>query len=91
MNLAEHGLTHYPQHVPSDKAVRVAWVDERGKIRCAPGRCIDVSARRIHIEVPERIPLQTRVTLSAGRKSIPGPNLVKYLTKCETKFILVLE
>ena len=91
MNLAEQSLTGYPRHVPSDQAVRVAWVDQTGKVRCVPGRCIDVSARRIHIEVPERIPLQTRVTLKAGRKSIPGPNLVKYLTQYETKFILVLE
>jgi hypothetical protein len=91
MNLAEHGLTRYPRHVPSDQPVRVAWVDDRGKVRCVPGKCIDVSARRIHIEVPELIPLQTRVALRAGRKSIPGPNLVKYLTRCEAKFILVLE
>ena len=91
MNLAEHGSTSYPRHVPSDEAVRVAWVDQNGKVRCVPGRCIDVSARRIHIEVPERIPLQTRVSLKAGRKSIPGPTRVKYLTQYETKFILVLE
>jgi hypothetical protein len=29
--------------------------------------------------------------LSANGKSIPGPSAVKYLTKCDTKFILVLE
>jgi hypothetical protein len=75
----------------ADGSVRVAWVDERGKVRCMPGRCIDVSARRIHLEVPQQVPLQTRVTLSVGRKSIPGPNAVKYLTRCDTKFILVLE
>jgi hypothetical protein len=75
----------------ADGLVRVAWIDQRGQLRCMPGRCIDISARRIHLEVPEQVPLQTRVTLSAGRKSIPGPNAVKYLTKCDTKFILVLE
>lgn len=75
----------------ADGPVRVAWVDERGQLHCMPGRCIDVSARRIHIEVPEQVPLQTHVTLSAFRKTIPGPNAVKYLTKCDTKFILVLE
>jgi hypothetical protein len=56
-----------------------------------PGWCIDVSERRIHLEVPQRIPLQTRVKLSAGRQSIPGPSAVKYLTQCDTKFIVVLE
>jgi len=91
MNPVEQGLVRWHRHVPSDKAVRVAWVDERGQLRCVPGRCIDVSERRIHMEVPEQIPLRTRVALSTGRKSIPGPNLVKYLTRCDTKFILVLE
>jgi hypothetical protein len=75
----------------ADGLVRVAWVDERGQLRCMAGRCIDVSARRIHIEVPEPVPLQSHVALSAGRKSIPGPNVVKYLTKCDPKFIVVLE
>lgn len=78
-------------HPTADGLVRVAWVDERGQVRCMPGRCIDVSARRIHIEVPQHVPLRTRLTLSAGRKRIPGPNAVKYLTKYDTKFILVLE
>ncbi|HWZ30684.1 MAG TPA: hypothetical protein VNX18_05095 [Bryobacteraceae bacterium] len=79
-----------PQAI-ADGPVRVAWVDERGQVRCMPGWCIDVSARRIHLEVPQQVPLHTQVTLSAGRKSIPGPNRVKYLTKCDSKFILVLE
>lgn len=75
----------------ADESVRVAWVDELGQLRCMAGRCIDVSTRRIHLEVPQQVPLQTRVTLSAGRRSIHGPSAVKYLTKCDTKFILVLE
>jgi hypothetical protein len=76
---------------PSAESVRIAWVDESGQVRCMPGRCIDVSARRIHLEVPQRVPLKTHVMLSANGKSIPGPSAVKYLTKCDTKFILVLE
>ncbi|MFZ3340926.1 MAG: hypothetical protein WA213_08595, partial [Terriglobales bacterium] len=63
------------------ESVRVAWVDEQGQVRCMTGRCIDISARRIHLEVPEQVPLQTHVALRAGRKSIAGPNSVKYLTK----------
>jgi hypothetical protein len=55
------------------------------------GRCIDVSNRRIHIEVPEPVPLKSHVALSAGGKRLPGPNVVKYLTRCDPKFIVVLE
>jgi hypothetical protein len=78
-------------HAAVSPSVRIAWVDEGGQVRCMTGRCIDVSARRIHLEVPELVPLKTHVTLSAGRKSIPGPSAVKYLTRCDKKFILVLE
>jgi hypothetical protein len=78
-------------HVPSNKAVRVVWVDECGVLKCAPGKCIDISARRIHIEVPAPIPLRTRVVLSAAGKRIAGPSTVKYLTQCKASFILVLE
>lgn len=74
-----------------DKPVRVAWADKRAHLKCVPGRCIDVSDRRIHIEVPEQIPLSTRVTLRAGRIPVPRPAVVKYVTQCDTKFILVLE
>jgi hypothetical protein len=72
-------------------AVLVSWINERGELRCMPGRCIDVSSRRIHVEVPEQVPLRTEVKLSAVGKSIPGPNKVKYLTRCNARFILLLE
>lgn len=75
----------------ADVLVRVAWVDERGRPRCMAGRCIDASARRIHLEAPQQIPLRTRVSLSSGRKPIPGPNVVKYVTRYDARFILVLE
>jgi hypothetical protein len=80
------------QCLPSDKPVRLAWVDQRGKIKCVPGRCIDVSSRRIHIEVPVQIPLHTPVMLRAEGISIAGSASVKYVTACcDSKFILVLE
>ena len=79
------------RRVPSDKPVRLAWLDERGQIRCVTGRCIDVSSRRIHVEVSEEIPLHTRVMLRVHANSIAGSTSVKYLTRCDTKFILVLD
>ena len=38
----------FDRHVPSEKPLRPAWLDEGGQIRCVTGRCIDVSSRRIH-------------------------------------------
>jgi hypothetical protein len=77
--------------VPPDKAVRPAWLDERGQIRCLTGRCIDVSRRRVHVEVPERIALHTRVMLRANEFSVADSTSVKYVTGCDTTFILVLD
>ena len=81
----------FDRRVPSDKPVRLAWLDERGHVRCLAGRCIDVSSRRVHVEVREQIPLHTPVMLRADGISIAGSTSVKYVTRCDTKFILVLD
>ena len=54
-------------------------------------RCIDVSSKRIHVEVPEQIPLHTHVMLRANAISIAGSTSVKYVTRCDRTFILVLD
>ena len=64
---------------------------ERGKVRRLSGRCIDLSSRRVHVEVRERIPLHTRVMLRADGMNVAGGTSVKYVTCCERTFILVLE
>ena len=79
------------QYVPSDKPVRLAWLDEDGRIRSVTGRCIDVSSTRVHVEVREHIPLHTHVMLRADGISIAGSTSVKYVTRCDSKFILVLD
>jgi hypothetical protein len=79
------------RRLPSDQPVRLAWLDERGQIRCLTGRCIDVSSRRIHVEVSEKIPLHTRVMLRADATSIAGSTSVKFITRCDSTFILVLD
>jgi hypothetical protein len=91
MNHTTQSFEYLDQYVPSDKPVRLAWLDQRGQIRCVAGRCIDVSSRRIHVEVPEHIPLNTRVMLRAGGRHIAGAACVKYVTHYNTGFILVLE
>ena len=80
----------FDRRVPSEKPVRLAWLDECGQIRCVTGRCIDVSNKRVHVEVREQIPLDTRVMLRADGIRIAGSTSVKYVTRCETSFILVL-
>ncbi len=79
------------QQVPSDKPLRLAWLDQRGQIRFVVGRCIDITRSRIHVEVNEQIPLRTRVMLRADGSNIAGSAFVKYVTPYEAKFIVVLE
>src|SRR6202790_4606456 len=91
MNYTTQRFEYFDQYFPSDKPSRVAWLYKRWQIRCVAGRCIDVSSRRIHVEVTEHIPLNTRVMLRAGGRHIAGSAFVKYLTHYNTGFILVLE
>ena len=79
------------RQVPPDKPIRLAWLDESGHVKCSIGRCIDVSSRRIHVEVAEQIPLHTRVMLRTHGLSTAGATWVKYITRCKNTFILVLD
>lgn len=79
------------QQVPSDKPLRLVWLDSGGQIRFAVGRCIDITRSRIHVEVNEQIPLRARVMLRADGSNIAGSAFVKYVTPYEAKFIVVLE
>jgi hypothetical protein len=84
-------LANIGRGVPPDKAIRLAWLDEGGQIRCLVGRCIDATSKRIHVEVRQEIPLHTRVMLRADGISVAGSTSVKYVTRCDTHFILVLD
>jgi hypothetical protein len=75
----------------TDRPVRMAWLNERGHVKCVTGRFIDVTSRRIHVEVPEEIPLHTRVMLRVAGISTAGSASVKYVTNCGKTFILVLD
>lgn len=92
MNRSTHSFETRYVPVPAEKLIRLAWVDECGHPRCASGRCIDISNRRIHVEVGAKIPLQTPVILRTDGISMAGSALVRYVTPCaDTKFILVLD
>ena len=85
------GLEGGYQQVPSDKPLRLVWLDSGGQIRFAMGRCIDITRSRIHVEVNEQIPLRARVMLRADGSNSAGSAVVKYVTPYEAKFIVVLE
>jgi hypothetical protein len=88
---SSQGFPHGYQQLPSDKPLRLAWLDSGGQIRFVVGRCIDITHSRIHVEVKEQVPLHTRVMLRADGSNIAGSAFVKYVTPYEAKYILVLE
>ncbi|MDP8990367.1 MAG: hypothetical protein M3N41_09860 [Acidobacteriota bacterium] len=88
---SSQGFAQGHQQLPSDKPLRLAWLDQDRRIRFVVGRCIDITRSRIHVEVKEQIPLRTRVMLRADGSNIAGSAFVKYVTPYEAKFILVLE
>jgi hypothetical protein len=81
----------FDRRVPSERPVRLAWLEVRGQIRSVTGQCIDASSRRVHVEVREQIPLHTHVMLRADGISIAGSTSVKYVTRYDSKFFLVLD
>ena|SRR5665213_633120 len=98
MSRSTHGFANGPQgreggyqQVPSDKPLRLVWLDSCGQIRLVVGRCIDITHSRIHVEVNQQIPLRARVMLRADGSNIAGSAFVKYVTPYEAKFIVVLE
>jgi len=91
MNRATDSFENGRQRLPPDKPIRLAWIDQRGQIKCVPGKCIDISSRRIHIEVPVLIPLYTPVMLRADGMSLAGSASVKHVTRCDARFIVVLD
>jgi hypothetical protein len=79
------------RHLASDRLVRLAWLDADGQLKCVPGKCIDISSRRIRMEVPVKIPLHTPVMLRADGIHFAGAASVTCVTSCGDKFILLLD
>ena len=71
--------------------MRLSWLAVRGQTRCVTGRGIVIASKRVHVEVRERIPLGIKVTLRADGFSVAGSASVKYVTRCEASFNLVLD
>lgn len=79
---------HRRVNLPS--SVRVSWQDG-GAEKYARGRCLDVSASGLRIEVPERIPVRTYVTVSADQPHFNANASVRHCTRAGSKYVLGLE
>ncbi len=78
------------QRIPYLGPVRISWEDEHGLSKYAQARCLDVSEGGLRIEVPEPIPVHSRVSLAADRINLAGSATVKNIARHGSKYILGL-
>jgi hypothetical protein len=75
----------------AEAPVRIAWRDREHQLHCVVGRCIDVTEKRIHIQVRERVPLNEQVSLLGEGMKQARQARVRYVTSYNNEFILVLD
>ena len=75
---------------PYDGPIRISWEEERGLVRYAHAKCLDVSQEGLRIEVAEPIPLRSRLLLRADRINLSGSATVRRVTWRGCKYILGL-
>jgi len=78
------------ERIPFLGGVHISWEDARGGPKQTQARCLDVSEEGLRIEVPEPIPVQSRVSLRADRINFHGSGTVKYIARRGAKYILGL-
>jgi hypothetical protein len=72
----------------SGDPVRVSWEDGSAGQRFASGKCIDVSASGLKIEVLTPIPVHTNVMIRAEGLGLSGPAVVKHSLRRGTKYVV---
>jgi len=77
--------------VTSGDPVRVSWEDVTEGQRFAIGKCVDVSASGLRIEVLAPIPVHTRLMIRAERLGLSGPAVVKHSLRRGGKYVIGLQ
>lgn len=72
----------------SGDPVRVSWEDVSAGQRFASGKCIDVSASGLKIEVLVSIPVHTNLMIRAEGLGLSGPAVVKHSLRRGTKYVI---
>lgn len=79
------------RRVPLPGVVRVSWQDSGGNPRFANGRCIDLSASGMRLEMPEPVPLRSYVSVSAPKLGIVSNASVRHCARSGGKCVVGLE
>ena len=77
--------------IPYLGPVRISWEGTNGCPKYAQARCLDISEGGLRIEVPEPIPVRSRVSICADRINLAGSATVKHVVRQGAKYVLGLE
>jgi hypothetical protein len=72
----------------SGDAVRISWEDLAVGQRFALGKCVDVSASGLKIEVLAPIPVHTSLMIRAENLGLSGPAVVKHSLRRGAKYVI---
>src|SRR5665213_1290940 len=72
----------------STAAVLISWEDERGLVRYSHAKLLDISPDGLRIEMPEPIPVRSRLLLRADRINFSGSATVRNVTWRGCRYIL---
>jgi hypothetical protein len=72
----------------SGDPVRLAWEDATTGPRFVSGKCVDVSAAGLKIEVQVPIPVRTTIMVRAESLGLSGSAVVKHSLRRGTKYVI---
>jgi hypothetical protein len=68
--------------------VRLAWEDSSTGMKFVAGRCVDVSAAGLKVEVLVPIPVRTNLMVRADALGLSGSGVVKHSLRRGTKYVI---
>jgi hypothetical protein len=83
-------LRRHPR-IQSPGTVRLSWQDASGSPKFARGKCLDLSASGIRVEIPAPIPPRTYVTVAAENFHLTANASVRHVARAAGKYLIGLE
>jgi hypothetical protein len=71
--------------------VRLAWEDSSTGTKFVAGKCVDVSAAGLKIEVPLAIPVRTNLMVRSETLGLSGAGVVKHSLRRGTKYVIGIQ
>jgi hypothetical protein len=89
--MAEKGNFRRHNRTQAQSIVELVWKDPLGNEKYTKARTLDISEAGMRVEVPERIPERSYVTIRADQLSLHGRGSVKTCRGKGIKYVVGLE